>query len=65
MAPRQAQPAQLAAHRRGGAVDPGVSAEPHHVAPTGLGAEPAEQLGTGEAQGYPQQRHGFDVGPGN
>ena len=45
----QAQPAHFTAHRRGGAVDPGVSAEPHDVAPGGPAFEPADQLGTGEA----------------
>ena len=44
----QLQPAHLTAHRRSGAVDPGVHAQPHHIAPTGTPLQPAEQLSAGK-----------------
>jgi hypothetical protein len=46
----QPQPAHLAAQRRcPGAVDLGITAQAHHVAPALAALEPTEQLGAGEA----------------
>lgn len=45
----QPQPAHLTAHRRSGAVDPGVDLQPHHTDRADLTAEPGEQLSAGES----------------
>lgn len=60
MAAGQAESAHLTAHRRGGAVNPGIGAQPHHIAPAGSSVEPAEQLTAGEG---PIRQHGDRVKP--
>jgi len=45
----QPQSAHLTAHRRSGALDPGVGSQPHHIIRADLTAEPGEQLSAGES----------------
>jgi hypothetical protein len=60
MATGQAEPAHFTAHRRVGAVNPGVGAQPHQVVPARLPLKPAGQLRTGEGS---IGQHGDRVDP--